>query len=29
VETRHAMGQLAVDNLLAHFAGQPLLTPLP
>jgi lactate dehydrogenase-like 2-hydroxyacid dehydrogenase len=28
VETRHAMGQLAVDNLLAHFAGQPLLTPL-
>lgn len=28
VETRHAMGQLTVDNLLAHFAGQPLLTPL-
>lgn len=29
VETRHAMGQLALDNLLAHFTGQPLLTPLP
>lgn len=28
VETRHAMGQLVVDNLLAHFAGQPLLTPV-
>jgi lactate dehydrogenase-like 2-hydroxyacid dehydrogenase len=28
VETRHAMGQLAVDNLRAHFAGQPLLTPV-
>jgi len=28
VETRHAMGQLAVDNLLAHFAGRPLLTPV-
>ncbi len=27
-ETRHAMGQLVVDNLTAHFAGQPLLTPL-
>lgn len=26
VETRHAMGQLVVDNLRAHFAGQPLLT---
>ncbi|WP_343733312.1 2-hydroxyacid dehydrogenase [Duganella sp.] len=26
VETRHAMGQLVVDNLLAHFAGKPLLT---
>jgi hydroxypyruvate reductase len=24
--TRAAMGQLVVDNLLAHFAGQPLLT---
>lgn len=28
VETRHAMGQLALDNLLAHFAGRPLLTPV-
>ncbi|MET0320721.1 MAG: 2-hydroxyacid dehydrogenase [Duganella sp.] len=28
VETRHAMGQLVVDNLVAHFAGQPLLTPV-
>jgi lactate dehydrogenase-like 2-hydroxyacid dehydrogenase len=28
-ETRHAMGQLVVDNLLAHFAGKPLLTPVP
>ncbi len=28
VETRHAMGQLTVDNLRAHFAGQPLLTPV-
>jgi lactate dehydrogenase-like 2-hydroxyacid dehydrogenase len=27
VETRHAMGQLVVDNLLAHFAGKPLPTP--
>jgi lactate dehydrogenase-like 2-hydroxyacid dehydrogenase len=27
-ETRHAMGQLTVDNLLAHFAGKPLLTPV-
>ena len=25
-ETRAAMGQLVVDNLKAHFAGQPLLT---
>jgi lactate dehydrogenase-like 2-hydroxyacid dehydrogenase len=24
--TRGAMGQLVVDNLLAHFAGRPLLT---
>jgi len=24
--TRAAMGQLVVDNLKAHFAGQPLLT---
>jgi lactate dehydrogenase-like 2-hydroxyacid dehydrogenase len=28
VETRQAMGQLVVDNLLAHFAGRPLLTPV-
>ncbi|MBC7455188.1 MAG: 2-hydroxyacid dehydrogenase [Massilia sp.] len=28
VETRHAMGQLVVDNLLAHFAGMALLTPV-
>jgi len=28
VETRQAMGQLVVDNLLAHFGGQPLLTPV-
>ena len=28
VETRHAMGQLAVNNLVAHFAGLPLLTPV-
>jgi lactate dehydrogenase-like 2-hydroxyacid dehydrogenase len=28
VETRHAMGQLVVDNLLAHFAGRPLPTPV-
>ena len=28
VETRHAMGQLVVDNLAAHFAGLPLLTPI-
>jgi hydroxypyruvate reductase len=26
--TRGAMGQLVVDNLKAHFAGQPLLTPV-
>lgn len=26
--TRAAMGQLVVDNLLAHFAGRPLLTPV-
>ncbi|MDB5358739.1 MAG: 2-hydroxyacid dehydrogenase [Rhodospirillales bacterium] len=25
-ETRTAMGQLVVDNLVAHFAGKPLLT---
>jgi lactate dehydrogenase-like 2-hydroxyacid dehydrogenase len=28
VETRHAMGQLTLDNLRAHFSGQPLLTPV-
>ncbi|MFO1070620.1 MAG: 2-hydroxyacid dehydrogenase [Geminicoccaceae bacterium] len=27
VETRDAMAQLVVDNLAAHFAGKPLLTP--
>ena len=29
VETRRAMGQLVLDNLAAHFAGRPLLTPVP
>jgi lactate dehydrogenase-like 2-hydroxyacid dehydrogenase len=29
VETRTAIGQLMIDNLSAHFAGQPLLTPVP
>ena len=28
VETRKAMGQLVRDNLAAHFARQPLLTPV-
>jgi lactate dehydrogenase-like 2-hydroxyacid dehydrogenase len=28
IETRKAMGKLTVDNLKAHFAGAPLLTPL-
>lgn len=28
VETRKAMGQLVRDNLAAHFAGRPLLTPV-
>lgn len=27
-ETRDAMGQLVLDNLAAHFAGRPLLTPV-
>jgi len=27
-ETRKAMGKLVRDNLLAHFAGEPLLTPV-
>jgi hydroxypyruvate reductase len=26
--TRGAMGQLVIDNLKAHFAGKPLLTPI-
>ena len=29
VETRAAMGKLVLDNLAAHFAGDPLLTPVP
>jgi hydroxypyruvate reductase len=28
-ETRRAMADLAFGNLGAHFAGQPLLTPVP
>jgi lactate dehydrogenase-like 2-hydroxyacid dehydrogenase len=28
VETREKMSQLVLDNLAAHFAGQPLLTPV-
>src|SRR6187455_1532066 len=28
-ETRHAMGDLAFGNLVAHFAGKPLLSPVP
>lgn len=28
IETRKAMGQLLRDNLTAHFAGEPLLTPV-
>lgn len=28
VETRHAMGQLMIDNLLAYFKGEPLPTPV-
>ena len=27
-KTRAAMGQLVIDNLAAHFAGKPLLTPV-
>jgi lactate dehydrogenase-like 2-hydroxyacid dehydrogenase len=27
-ETRAAMGNLTIDNLLAHFAGKPVLTPV-
>jgi hydroxypyruvate reductase len=26
--TRNVMGQLMIDNLKAHFAGKPLLTPV-
>lgn len=29
VDTRKAMGKLMRDNLTAHFAGQPLITPVP
>ena len=29
VETRRAMGDLMLANLAAHFAGRPLLSPLP
>ena len=29
VETRQAMGDLAIDNLLAHRDGKPLLSPVP
>ena len=28
VETRDSMAQLVVDNLAAHFAGRPLVTPV-
>lgn len=28
-DTRHAMGQMVVDNLAAFFAGRPLLSPIP
>ncbi len=28
IETRKAMGKLVRDNLAAHFAGRPLLTPV-
>jgi lactate dehydrogenase-like 2-hydroxyacid dehydrogenase len=28
VETRTAMGRLVIDNLLAHFGGKPLKTPV-
>lgn len=29
VETRRAMGDLAIDNLRAHKNGQPLISPIP
>jgi len=28
VETRTAIGQLMIDNLVAHFAGRKPLTPV-
>jgi D-3-phosphoglycerate dehydrogenase len=28
VETRSAIGQLMIDNLMAHFAGRKLPTPV-
>jgi len=28
VETRQAMGQLVLDNLAAHAAGKPLISPV-
>jgi hydroxypyruvate reductase len=28
IETRSAMGNLVIENLSAHFAGKPLITPL-
>ena len=28
-QTRHAMADLAFGNLVAHFAGKPLLSPVP
>jgi len=28
IEPWRAMGQLVLDNLQAHFAGEPLLTPV-
>jgi lactate dehydrogenase-like 2-hydroxyacid dehydrogenase len=28
-ETRAAMSRLTLDNLIAHFAGKPVLTPVP
>ncbi|MCB1419828.1 MAG: 2-hydroxyacid dehydrogenase, partial [Notoacmeibacter sp.] len=29
VETRRAMGDLMVENLVLHFAGKPVKTPVP
>lgn len=28
VETRNAMGQMVLDNLIAHFSGAPLISPV-